>query len=165
MGARMILWLDTETRSRCDLKTRGAYVYAQDASTELICLSYAFDDEDVQTWLPTAPFPARVAQHFATGGQIRVHNAGFDRLILWYVVCPDFGAPEPALEQFYCTAAQARANCAPGSLEDVGRFASADMRKDHRGAQLIRLLSIPQADGTFREDAALMAEKIGRAHV
>ena len=24
------------------------------------------------------------------------------------------------------------------------------MKKDHRGAQLIRLLSIPQADGTFR---------------
>jgi DNA polymerase bacteriophage-type len=34
------------------------------------------------------------------------------------------------------------------------------MRKDHRGAQLIRLLSIPQADGTFREDPALMAEMI-----
>jgi DNA polymerase bacteriophage-type len=64
------------------------------------------------------------------------------------------------LEQFYCTATQARANCAPGKLEDVGRFAGASMRKDHRGAQLIRLLSIPQADGTFREDPALMAEMI-----
>jgi DNA polymerase len=34
------------------------------------------------------------------------------------------------------------------------------MRKDHRGAALIRLLSIPQANGQFREDAALMAEMI-----
>ena len=50
------------------------------------------------------------------------------------------------------------ANCAPGSLEDVGRFASVDMRKDHRGAQLIRLLSIPRADGTFNQDPALMQE-------
>ena len=89
-----------------------------------------------------------------------MHNASFDRLILWYVVCPDFDVPEPRLETFYCTAAQARANCAPGSLEDVGRFASADMRKDYRGAQLIRLLSIPQADGTFREDETLLAEMI-----
>jgi DNA polymerase len=64
------------------------------------------------------------------------------------------------LEQFYCTATQARANCAPGGLEDVGRFASASMKKDHRGAQLIRLLSIPQADGSFREDASLLAEMI-----
>jgi DNA polymerase len=34
------------------------------------------------------------------------------------------------------------------------------MRKDHRGSQLIRLLSIPQADGAFREDADLMAEMV-----
>jgi DNA polymerase len=34
------------------------------------------------------------------------------------------------------------------------------MKKDHRGAQLIRLLSVPQADGTFREDPALMAEMV-----
>jgi DNA polymerase len=155
-----ILWLDTETRSRCDLVSRGSYNYSKDATTELLCMSYAFDNEDVQTWTPDQPFPSRVAEHFANGGQIRVHNASFDRLILWYVVCPDFGVPEPRLESFYCTAAQARANCAPGSLEDVGRFASAFMKKDHRGAQLIRLLSIPQADGSFREDEALMAEMI-----
>ena len=34
------------------------------------------------------------------------------------------------------------------------------MRKDHRGNQLIRLLSVPQADGSFRQDAALMAEMV-----
>jgi DNA polymerase len=34
------------------------------------------------------------------------------------------------------------------------------MRKDHRGKQLIRLLCLPQGDGTFREDDALMAEMI-----
>ena len=147
-----VLWLDFETRSRCDLKSKGVYNYAMDASTEVLCMSYAFDDEDVVTWTPGQAFPERVRHHT---GQIRAHNAAFERLIFWYVLQIDF-----KLEQFYCTAAQARANCAPGSLEDVGRFASADMRKDHRGAQLIRLLSIPQADGTFREDAALMAEMI-----
>jgi DNA polymerase len=155
-----ILWLDTETRSRADLPSQGAYNYARHPSTELLCLSYAFDDEDVATWLPPAPPPERIAAHFRNGGQIRVHNAAFDRLILWYIVCPDFNLPEPALEQFYCTAAQARANCGPGSLEDVGRFAGASMKKDHRGAQLIRALSIPRPDGTFREDAALLAEMV-----
>jgi DNA polymerase len=150
-----ILWLDLETRSRCDLPGRGVYNYVQDPSTEVLCMSYAFNDEDVQTWRPSEPFPTRVALH---RGQIRAHNAAFERLMFWYVICPDFGVPEPALEQFYCTATQARANCAPGSLEDVGRFAGAGMRKDHRGAQLIRLLSIPQGDGTFRDDPKLMAE-------
>lgn len=147
-----ILWIDFETRSRCDLQTKGVYNYAQDGSTDVLCMSYAFDDEDVQTWLPGQPFPERVRQHT---GQIRAHNAAFERLIFWYVLQINFD-----LEQFYCTAAQARANCAPGSLEDVGRFASVDMRKDHRGAQLIRLLSLPMADGTFREDAALLDEMV-----
>ena len=147
-----VLWLDFETRSRCDLPTRGAYNYARDASTDVLCMSYAFDEEDVQTWRPGAPFPQDVAQH---RGQIRAHNAAFERLIFWYVLQINFD-----LEQFYCTATQARANCAPGSLEDVGRFASADMRKDYRGAQLIRLLSIPQPDGTFRNDPDLMDEMV-----
>jgi len=155
-----VCFLDYETRSCCDLKARGAYNYSRDASTQILCLSYAFDDEDVQTWLPGQPFPQRMSDHFKNGGQIRAHNAGFDRLITEYVLCPDFGVPTPPLASWYCTAAQARANCAPGSLEDVGRFAGADMRKDHRGSQLIRLLSVPQANGQFREDADLMAEMV-----
>ena len=147
-----ILWLDFETRSRCDLTTRGVYNYAQDATTEVLCMSYAFDDEDVVTWTLGQPFPERVRQY---KGQIRAHNAAFERLIFWYVLQIDFD-----LTQFYCTATQARANCAPGSLDDVGRFASASMKKDHRGAQLIRLLCIPQADASFRQDSELMAELI-----
>jgi DNA polymerase len=146
------LWIDFETRSRCDLRSRGVYNYAQDASTDVLCMSYAFDDEDVRTWLPGEPFPQAVKDH---KGLVYAHNAAFERLIFWYVLQVNF-----KLEQFYCTAAQARANCAPGSLEDVGRFAGATMKKDHRGSQLIRLLSIPQADGTFREDAALMQEMV-----
>jgi DNA polymerase len=146
------LWIDFETRSRCDLRSRGVYNYAQDASTDVLCMSYAFDDEDVRTWLPSEPFPQEVKDH---KGLVYAHNAAFERLIFWYVLQVDF-----KLEQFYCTAAQARANCAPGSLEDVGRFAGATMKKDHRGGQLIRLLSIPQSDGTFREDATLMQEMV-----
>ena len=153
-----ILWLDYETRSRCDLRTRGSYNYAQDPSTEVICMAYAFDDEEVQIWTPEQPFPKRIAQHFFSEDQIRAHNAGFDRLITEFVLCHDFKAPTPLLTQWYCTAAQARANCAPGSLEDVGRFASSSMRKDHRGNQLIRLLCIPKADGTFNTDPILLAE-------
>ena len=155
-----ILWCDFETRSRCDLPARGVYNYAQDGSTEVLCLSYAFNDEEVVTWRPGEPFPHRVAEAVQYGITIRAHNAAFERLIWTYVLAPDYNLPTPRLEQFYCTATQARANCGPGGLEDVGRFASADMKKDYRGAQLIRLLSLPQADGTFRKDEKLLAEMI-----
>ena len=143
-----MLWLDFETRSMCDLRAKGVYNYAQDASTDVLCMSYAFDDEDVVTWVPSQPFPERVRNYT---GQIRAHNAAFERLIFWYVLQINF-----KLEQFYCTATQARANCAPGSLEDVGRFAGASMKKDHRGAQLIRLMCVPP----FKDSPELMAEMI-----
>lgn len=144
-----MVYVDFETRSKCDLKSKGVYNYAQDMSTEVLCMSYAFDDEEVQTWLPGQPLPD------FTGHMIYAHNAAFERLIFWYVLQKNY-----PLESFYCTAAQARANCAPGSLEDVGRFTGSGMRKDHRGSQLIRLLSIPRADGTFNESPELMAEMI-----
>lgn len=147
-----MLWIDFETRSRCDLKAHGVYNYAQDASTDVLCMSYAFDDDDVQTWTPSMPFPDSVRNY---SGQIRAHNAAFERLIFWYVLQINF-----KLEQFYCTATQARANCLPASLEDIGRALSSNMRKDHRGSQLIRLLSMPQADGSFRQDPKLMAEMV-----
>jgi DNA polymerase len=144
----MTLWVDFETRSACDLKVAGVYNYAQHGTTEALCMSYAFDDEDVQTWLPGQPFPQSVADH---KGLIYAHNAAFERLIFWYVLQQNY-----SLEQFYCTAAQARANCAPGSLEDVGRFAGASMKKDHRGAQLIRKMSVPP----YEESPELTAEMV-----
>ncbi len=144
----MTLWVDFETRSACDLKVAGVYNYAQHGTTEVLCMSYAFGDDDVQTWLPSQPFPQQVADH---KGLIYAHNAAFERLIFWYVLGINF-----KLEQFVCTAAQARANCAPGSLEDVGRFAGASMKKDHRGAQLIRKMSVPP----YEESPELTAEMV-----
>jgi len=144
----MTLWVDFETRSACDLKIAGVYNYAQHGTTEVLCMSYAFDDEGVQTWLPGQPFPHRVRDWY---GFIYAHNAAFERLIFWYVLQINFH-----LEQFVCTAATARANCAPGSLEDVGRFAGASMKKDHRGAQLIRKMSVPP----YEESPELTAEMV-----
>ena len=126
-----IVYCDFESRSACDLKTAGVYNYAQHGSTEVLCMAYAIDDGEVQLWTE-GPLP-----DFA-GHQIRAWNAAFERLIFWYVLQQDY-----PLDQFYCTAAQARANCAPGSLEDAGRFAGASMRKDHRGGHLVRQCCLP----------------------
>jgi DNA polymerase len=140
-----MIWLDFETRSACDLKSRGVYNYAQDLTTEVLCMSYAVDDGEVVTWLPGQPLPD------FTGHRIMAHNAAFERLICWYVLQVNI-----PLESFYCTAAQARANCAPGSLEDAGRFMGASMKKDHRGAALIRKMCVPP----YQESAELTAEMI-----
>ena len=149
-----ICWLDYETKSSVDLSAAGAHNYARDNATSVLCMAYAFDDEDVQLWWRHEPFPQRVREHFASGQQIRAHNEEFDRLITWYVLCPDYNVPEPPLEAWYCTAAQARANCGPGSLEDVGRFSGASMKKDHRGKALVRACCCPP----FKDDPDLLRE-------
>ena len=139
-----MIWLDFETRSECDLKAMGVYNYARHPSTQVLCMSYAHDDGPVNTWRPGEPMPR-------LDSQIRAHNAAFERLIFWHVLQMPI-----QLEQFYCTASQARANCAPGSLEDVARFAGTSMRKDHRGNYLVRKLCIPP----FSDDVRLMQELV-----
>jgi DNA polymerase len=151
----VILWVDFETRSTCDLRVAGVYNYAQDLETEVICMSYAFDDGPVKTWTPDLTFPIDVLNH---KGQIRAHNAAFERLIFWYVLQINFD-----LEQFYCTATQARANCAPGSLEDVGRFAGADMKKDRRGDYLVRQCCVPPYNETLIPELIEYCEQDVRA--
>lgn len=150
-----MLFVDFESKSACDLKKHGIYNYCQDRSTEVLCMSYAFDDEDVRTWTPEQPFPERV-RNFK--GQIRAHNAAFERLIFWFVLGINF-----ELEQFYCTATQARANCLPGSLEDIGRAMSAKMKKDHRGKQLIRQCCVPPYNTTLLPELIHYCEQDVRA--
>jgi len=118
-------------------------------------MSYAFDDGPVKTWTPDLTFPVDVLNH---KGQIRAHNAAFERLIFWYVLQINFD-----LEQFYCTATQARANCAPGSLEDVGRFAGADMKKDRRGDYLVRQCCVPPYNKTLIPELIEYCEQDVRA--
>jgi len=133
-----ILSLDFETASDIDLKARGAYVYAMDPSTEVLMMSWAFDDEPVQVWEPNAePFPQRIVNHIRAGGIIDACNAQFERLIFWYVLCPDFDIYEPALEQFHCTAARARAHGLPGKLADMCRALDLPVQKMAEGTRLI----------------------------
>lgn len=150
-----VLWVDLETRSRCDLKKRGVYNYAADPSTEILICCWALDNEPVQTWQPWRgePIPQRLHNALRDArAEVRAHNAAFERLVL--------GARKYAvpIKRWHCTSMQARACAMPASLGDLTRAAAASMQKDHRGAALIRALSVPQSDGSFNEDPELMRE-------
>lgn len=148
--------LDFETRSYIDLPKRGAYIYAQDPSTEVLCLCYEIDGGPIQSWVPGQPFPADLRAWIAGGGMLAAHNAAFDRLIWWFVAENDHNFPPAPLEQWYCTAAQARARGLPGKLEDLGRCLGLKVQKDKRGAELIKLMSIPP----FEWSEELLAEMV-----
>ena len=50
----MKMTLDIETFSRVDLKKAGLYRYAEDESTDLLCVCWAWDDGPVSAWIPSA---------------------------------------------------------------------------------------------------------------
>jgi DNA polymerase len=82
-----MLFLDIETRSECDLIFHGLRRYAEDPTTEIICMAYAFDDEPVQFWWGSDPFPEDVKDYIEAGGLITAHNADFDRTVIENVLC------------------------------------------------------------------------------
>lgn len=133
--------IDHETRSPVDLRAEGVYRYALHAGTGIYTLSYAFGEEDPQTWLPGQPPPERLVAHVEAGGILLAWNAAFERLIWWYILTPDHDFPEPALEQFQCTAARARAHGMPGALGDCARAMGLADGKDPEGKRLIKTYS------------------------
>lgn len=145
-----ILWLDLETASKADIKRVGAWRYASDPSTWVRTIACAWDDEPVET-VDSNELERRVRQ----ADVIRSHNAAFERDILDRVLMID-----TPVELWEDTAAFAAACGLPRKLETLcvvlklGR----DAAKDKRGKRLIKLLSEPMSDGTFRRDPALEAE-------
>lgn len=144
--------LDFETRSAVNIFKTGAYRYAEDPTTEVMILSYAFDDGPVQRWHPGQALPRPLAAYIAQGGVLRAHNAQFERLIFNYLMGPRYGWPVPALEQWRCTAAEAAAMALPRSLAGVSQVLNVSHQKDDVGHKLMKKYSKPRKvldDGTL----------------
>ena len=146
--------LDFETRSRLDLKTSGAVLYAQHESTEVLCLGlYDMLNDDEFVYDPyEEDMPPKWRKRLTMAGLVIAHNALFDREI--YDNCMGKASdshPYIPFDKWYCSSAQARVNALPASLEDAALAAKLTQKKDFTGSALIRQLSIPQKDGTFNE--------------
>jgi DNA polymerase len=150
-----MLILDLETRSRCDLKKRGAYNYAADPSTEILIIGYT-NGEDTGWVTEYDKLPVAIRYYIENSdGLIGAWNAQFDRLV-WDACAPV--AAQVALRRWYCVAAQARINAMPSGLNNCYRALTGTQGKDVRGPTLIRALCVPQTDGSFRTDSALLGE-------
>ena len=155
--------LDFETKSRVDLKTRGADVYASDPSTDILKCSFINKDNG-QQWLWSAgeKIPAGLVMALNLADEVEAHNARFDQLIYEYIAAPDYGFPLIPAEKWVCTAAQCRVNALPSSLDKATRATNARHKKDNSGSALIRKLCVPdKKTGEFNTDPALH-ERLGK---
>ena len=162
----MIYSIDFETRSHIDLTDRGLDVYANDPTTEVLCIAFGTQPDNVCVSKPvkTANDFIKVLpifgllEHVKNGGKIQAWNAMFEYAI-WNCVCvPKYGWPPLKLEQCIDSMAIAAANNIPQSLGDAAIFMDAAHKKDTRGRYLIQKLCKPNNKMIFNEDKDLLIE-------
>lgn len=109
----MKLTLDIETFSRINLKSAGLYAYAEDESTDLLCVCWAVDDGPVHAWIPDADpelclglqneglclgrgreAPIFLVDYIKSGGIIHAWNAAFERQVLNGPAGKRYGFPQ-----------------------------------------------------------------------
>jgi len=146
-----MLHIDFETRSTVDLRKTGAEIYANDDSTDVVCMGYAFGDEPVELWTPADPAPMDVLLHISRGDKFVAHNAVFELLIWAGVGKKKYGWPEIKIQQATCTMVMAYAMALPGNLENAAKAVGMKQEKDMKGNRVMLQLSKPrkvEPDGT-----------------
>lgn len=132
--------IDFETRSAADLRKTGAHAYAEDPSTEPLCMAWCVDDGPISIWKPGEPFPLPSMET-----TIVAHNAQFELQIWNKIMTPRYGWPVLDPAQCRCTMAMAYALALPGSLENAAAALGLEVRKDMKGRNLMLRLSKPKA--------------------
>lgn len=129
------------------IETCGSAVYSEHPSTEVLSVSYGFEDGPVYFHKPvnnTFLIPS-IFEHFNSGGMFEAHNWIFEYFIWINQCCRKYGWPVITPDRFVCTAAQARAFGYPGGLDKLGKvIRDKVVKKLEFGKDLIKKLCIPQ---------------------
>ena len=139
---RDVLWLDIETYSPVDLAKCGVYKYTEHPDWRILMCSWALNDGGVhraeghEAILEIPGLFDRKVLKIA-------HNASFERINLSRLKSRKKFLPP---EQFFDTAALARAWGLPASLKDFALALGAE-EKDEAGTRLINLFSKPNRKG------------------
>jgi len=163
--------VDVETFSLALLTTVGTYRYAEDPSTEIMCLMFTFGDEPVNLWIPDPFIPAelerqvrewladyqpggmchfgirvpkRLIWHANNGGRFWAHNAMFERTVLRGPAGKAINFPKTKRNQWHCTMVQAKENGLPAKLGACGKALKCKHQKDEDGRGDMLRLSKPR---------------------
>lgn len=90
--------LDFETKSEISVKDVGAHRYAEDPSTDVVCLRWQIGDGPVGLWHPFGSGPKHIPktlQHaiYVLKLPMRAHNKTFEECIWLHVMVKKYGWP------------------------------------------------------------------------
>jgi DNA polymerase len=120
---------DIETCSRCNLQACGAFIYATDPSTDVLCLCYAVGDGEIQVWKPGDPVPTPFVNPIDYGPFVW-DNWTFDSQIYAHVLVPRYRFAPIPIEQQTCAQRLALANGYPPELDRRCEALGVPYRKD-----------------------------------
>jgi len=157
----MSFHLDFETRSPQDLTEVGAYRYAEDPECRILMAAISHKEDGPYLWvhplcetdlLSSDPKAENLLLRMVESEEpIYAHNAQFERAVMMFRSTLDLGISTPAQSRWRCTSAMARKAQIPDSLEKAAFTLGLDAQKDKRGKDLIKLFSMPDADGSFAD--------------
>lgn len=138
------VYIDFESRSQANIWKTGAYRYAEDPSTEILCLAWAINDGPIEGACYGTQLQSKIGflnNLIKAGAEFHAHNAFFERSIWKFCLTPKYGALSIPITQWRCTAAKAMAHALPRRLEHAAQ-ALGGFQKDMEGSKLMRMLCI-----------------------
>lgn len=152
------LILDYETASVCDLKKSGAWRYAEDPTTEIICLYYKIaGTPGMFRWSPV-----RLGYHlreFAEDPEVIfvAQNVQFEKAIWRKMMVPIYGFPNVPNSRWHDVMATAAMRVLPLDLDHRALVLRLLHQKDREGSKLTKGLSKPRKDGSYDRSATILA--------
>jgi DNA polymerase bacteriophage-type len=138
-----IFW-DIETRSTLALEAVGAWRYAADPTTDVLCVGFAIGDAEPEIWTPGEPISeAFIAAASDPSWSVVAHNYGFERAIATRILTPRYGWPQIPIAQQRCSMTLALVNALPGGLDKAAAALGLAIQKDVEGYKLMKKMSRP----------------------
>lgn len=162
----MRVHLDFETRSQLSVTDAGGWAYSIHPTTDILCISYAVDDEpvvlvdyeSVQNWsmfsksvFVGSPIEgkdpdASPLEKLAADPDVifYAHNAFFEQCIWRNMMVKRYGFSTIPVNRWRCTAAKAAAMSLPRDLDGVTQALELPVKKDNEGHKIMMKLSRPR---------------------
>jgi DNA polymerase bacteriophage-type len=141
--------LDFESRSRVDIWEVGAWAYSVHPSTEVLCLAYAIDDQDVQLLrkedLELLP-PFKIE-----GNTFHAFNSFFEYSMWTNIMVKKWGWPRIPIKNFRCVMSKSLASAYPQSLKNACEAVNTPYKKSIGGHTLMLKMSKPNLEGGWNE--------------